>query len=99
MQDTHLSEKHFDCIMAVADLEKNKGSGCIGMESTGRWSNDQGSLNPKCHYEYQEMGGGGGLATLFIPPPPDPPLHGNFSAVSPHLACPLEPLPASCLER
>ena len=43
------------------------------MESTGRWSNGLGSLNPKCHYNYQEMsgggggGGGGGLATLFTP--------------------------------
>ena len=25
------------------------------MESTGRWSNGLGSLNPKCHYEYQEI--------------------------------------------
>ena len=27
------------------------------MESTGRCSNGLGSLNPKCHYEYQEMRG------------------------------------------
>ena len=30
------------------------------MESTGRWSNGLGSLNPKCHYKYQEMKVGGG---------------------------------------
>ena len=47
---------------AVVDLEKLKGwvGGWIEMESTGRWSNGLGSLNPKCHYEYQEMRGGGG---------------------------------------
>ena len=31
--------------------------GWIGIESTGQWSNGLGSLNPKCHYEYQEMRG------------------------------------------
>ena len=30
------------------------------METTGRWSNGLGSLNPKYHYEYQEMRGEGG---------------------------------------
>ena len=39
----------------MADLEKNKGGGWFGMESTGQWSNGLGSLNPKCHYEYQIM--------------------------------------------
>ena len=34
---------------------RNRSMGRIGLESTGRWSNDLGSLNPKCQYEYQEM--------------------------------------------
>ena len=44
----------FVCVYAVEDLEKNKGGGggWIGMESTGL-----GSLNPKYHYEYQEIRG------------------------------------------
>ena len=55
----------------MAEVEKNKGgSGWIGMESTGL-----GSLNPKCHYEYQEIRGrGGGLASHPIHTPLDPPL-------------------------
>ena len=39
----------------MADLQNKYGGGWIGMESTGRWSNGLGSLNPKCHYEYQEI--------------------------------------------
>ena len=42
------------------------------MESTGRWSNCQGSLNPKCHYEYQEMEGV--TSHPIHPPSPDLPL-------------------------
>ena len=42
---------------SVADLENNKGGGWFGMESTGQWSYGLGSLNPKYHYEYQEMRG------------------------------------------
>ena len=46
----------------------------IGMESNGRWSTVLESLNPKCHYEYQEMRGGGGGASHPIHNL-DPPLH------------------------
>ena len=35
---------------SVVDLEKIKGVGRIGMESTDHWSNGLGSLNPKCHF-------------------------------------------------
>ena len=36
------------------------------MESPDRWSNGLRNLNPKCHYEYQEMRGW--LSTLFTHP-------------------------------
>ena len=61
---THPLKSHITLqgMHSVADLEKNKGGGVDGLESTGPWSNGLRSLNPKCHYEYQEMrvGGGGG---------------------------------------
>ena len=58
-----LPSREFWTYWSVADLEKNKRSDWIGMDSTGRWSNGLGTLNEKCHYEYQEMTGW--IATLF----------------------------------
>ena len=54
--------------ISVADLEKIKGveGGWIGMDSTDPWSNGLDSLNPKCHYENQELREW--LTTLFTPP-------------------------------
>ena len=44
----------------VADLERIKG-GCLDWNGVN-WpvNNSRWTLSPKCHYEYQEMGGGGG---------------------------------------
>ena len=53
---------HYTC---GGSRKKKKWCGWIGMESTGRWSNGLGSLNPKCHYVRYE--GVGWLASLFTP--------------------------------
>ena len=58
---TNRWRRNIDCMPRGGSRKKQqRRGGLIGMESTDRWSNGLGSLNPKCHYEYQEMGGMGG---------------------------------------
>ena len=66
----------------------------IGMESTGRWSNGLGSLNPKCYYGYQGMRVSvcvfllcGGLSTLFTHTPGSATEPGSLILLTSNRSC------------